>query len=244
MQKRTFRIGAKDLAKMNLPNFCARCFWYYLHCKPVPFNSFPGIFNEFDLLQKNMVHAYMDENGCPPSWMGDACAKMTGYKEVGFLDWEDEESGITLRGGPDVVLHNRNESEWFVGDYKTARYRDGNDTFLPQYEGQLLGYSFLLTKNDFKTPKSAALLYMGPKGEPTEKDLLGYISKTGFSLPFSVDVIDIKLGKFDLIHTWLSKTRENYDCETPPEGRDGCKNCKRIDAFIKQGKEDPRRKDK
>lgn len=24
-----------------------------------------------------------------------------------------------------------------VRHYKTARYRDGNDTFLPQYEGQL-----------------------------------------------------------------------------------------------------------
>lgn len=244
MGKTPFRIGAKDLAKMQMPNFCERCFWYYLHCKPLPFNTFPGIFNELDRLEKSIVQANIDAYGCPPSWMGDACAAATGYEEVGFLDWEDEDNAITLRGGPDVVLHNKNQSWWYVGDYKTARFQDGKDYFFPQYQGQLTGYAFLLTKHGCKKPAAAGLLYMAPKPNPTPKELLSYITKTGFRPDFDVEVVDIELGSFDLIHSWLSEARTIYDYEQPPEGREGCRNCKCIDIFIKQARPDPRAKDK
>lgn len=244
MAKKHFRLGAKDCAKANLRNFCDRCYWYYLRCKPVPFNSFPGIFNEFDRLEKGLVQAHIDEYGRPPSWMGEDYAAATNYEEVGFLEWEDEENEITLRGGPDLVLRNKDKSWWAVLDYKTARHRDGEDPFLLQYEGQLLGYAFLLAKNGYKKPENAGLLYMAPKAEPTKKELLGYLTKTGFTLPFAVEAISIELGDFALIHKWLKRARDIFDQEQPPAGRDGCRNCKRIDVFIKQAKVDPRSKDK
>lgn len=95
----------------------------------------------------------------------------------------------------------------FVGDHKTARYSAGKDYLLPQYRGQLLGYAFLMEKNNYKKPQNAALFYMGPPADPSAEELLSYIGKNGFTLPFSVEVVPIELGDFKLIMATCAPVR-------------------------------------
>ena len=233
----TLKVGAKHLASMVLPTFCPRCFWYRLHCGDAPFSIFPSIFNDIDLYTKKLVHANIDKYGHPPEWLGPL-SEAEGYKNVGFLKWHDEENEVILKGGPDAVFHGK--KGLFVGDYKTARYGDGQDRLLPQYKVQLLGYAFLLVENGYEKPKRAALIYFEPPSDPTFQELLARTEKDGMGLPLSVEIVEIKLGDFRLVHDLIHKAREIYDQEDSPDGREGCKECMRLDRYIRQAENDSR----
>lgn len=170
-------------------------------------------------------------------------SKATGYVEPGFLTWYDEKASIILKGSPDVVLHDKDESHWFVGDYKTARHASGQDALLPQYRVQLLGYAFLLAKNGYRTPQHRALFYFGPPEKPTSDELLAQTNQSGFSLPLSVEVVDVEIGDFKQISDFLRRAREIYDEEKAPEGRDKCKDCMRIDRYLRKRQHDSRPED-
>ncbi|MGA2117935.1 MAG: PD-(D/E)XK nuclease family protein [Bryobacteraceae bacterium] len=154
-----------------------------------PFSIFPSIFNDIDSYTKHLVHANIDKHGHPPKWLA-SLSEAESYKNVGFLKWLDEKNGILLKGGPDAVFDG--EEELFVGDYKTARYRDGQDHLLAQYKVQLLGYSFLLEQNGYEKPKRAALIYFQPPNDPTFQELLARTEKTGMALPLTVEVVEIE----------------------------------------------------
>jgi len=51
-----FRISAKTLGELALPDFCPRCFWLKLHAKHLPLQIFPGIFSSIDAYTKRVVH--------------------------------------------------------------------------------------------------------------------------------------------------------------------------------------------
>lgn len=223
---------------MAMPTFCPRCLWYRLHCGNAPFAMFPSIFTEIDLATKKVVHANIDKRGHAPKWMGSFSAA-TGYKNVGFLNWTDEDNSITLRGGPDAVLTG-DKGELYLADYKTARYTAGQDRLLPLYRIQLLGYAFLLEENGHKRPDHAALIYFGPPSDPTQTESLAMTRNDGFALPLAVEMVDIKLGDYKPIHTYLEQTRRIYDEAKAPDGVEGCRDCKSIDNYVRQASFDSR----
>ena len=233
------RVGAKFLASMVLPHFCERCYWYRLKCGSPPYSSFPGIFNEIDRYTKNLVHAHIDQHGHPPTWLGDF-SKAVAYKNLGFMKWLDEDNAILLTGAPDAVFHGKDQLHWYLGDYKTARYSEGQDKYLAQYKVQLLGYAFLMGKTGYKMPDHAALFYFGPPSEPTVKELLARTEKDGFALPLSVEVVTIELGDVGLIPDLLCQTRKIFDKTNAPAGHQGCSDCMRLDRYLRQSENDTR----
>ncbi len=233
------RVGAKFLASMALPNFCERCLYYRVKCGDAPFSIFPSIFNAIDLYTKSIVHTHIDETGRAPKWMG-SFAEATGYKNVGFLKHEDEKNELLLKGSPDVVLHDAKEIRCFVGDYKTARYDDGRDHLLPQYKVQVLAYAYLLVMNGYKKPERAALFYFEPPTDLKPADLLKHTTKTGFTMPFSVKVVDLELADFEEVEKLMKRMREIYDQQEVPNGREGCRDCMRLDRYIRQSEKDSR----
>jgi len=52
-----FRISAKSLGALALPEFCPRCFWLKTRVRHLPFQIFPGIFSSIDAYTKRVVHA-------------------------------------------------------------------------------------------------------------------------------------------------------------------------------------------
>lgn len=217
---------------MALPTFCSRCYWYRLNCRNPPYSVFPAIFNDIDLYTKRIVHAYMDKHGHPPDWMG-AFSTAQGYADPGLLKLEDHETGILLTGAVDDLLHADERSRWFLLDYKTARYTNGQDRLLPLYKAQLLAYAYLLAKTGYAEPEISGLIYFEPPSEPTIDDLLNCTEESGFVLPLSANVIPVELEDFRRLRSFLRKSREIYDQDKDPkEGREGCPDCKKLDFLI------------
>jgi hypothetical protein len=175
----------------------------------------------------------MDEQDQAPQWMGKAFSDAVGYEDVGSLKWHDEENDILLTGIPDVVLYGEGRLRWLVADYKTARYSAGQDVYLEQYRNQLLGYAFLLEKLGYRKPEKAALFYFGPPAKPTQEELLKRAEEQGFALPLTVEVVEIELGDTQRIPELLKQAREIYDQEECPPGREGCRDCKALNAYIR-----------
>lgn len=181
----------------------------------------------------------MNETGRPPKWMETVFPGAVRYHNPGFIEWIDEDHNVRLRGAPDVVVHDKDELKWFVGDYKTARYSKGQDFYLLQYRVQLSVYVFLLEKNGVVRPGKAALFYFGPPKQATAKELLKRAEKNGFALPFDVEVVEIEIYDSQVILDLLARVREIYDGDVP-EGREGCGDCKKLDNYIAKSKGDPR----
>jgi hypothetical protein len=95
-------------------------------------------------------------------------------------------------------------------------------------------------ENGYEKPKRAALIYFEPPSDPTFQELLARTEKDGMSLPLSVEIVEIKLGDVNLMHDLIHKAREIYDHKDSPDGREGCKECMRLDRYIRQAAHDAR----
>ena len=61
-------ISAKDLGKLNLPDFCPRCFWIERHVGKPP-AIFPGIFSSLDAVTKRSTSRSFLERNKIPGWL-------------------------------------------------------------------------------------------------------------------------------------------------------------------------------
>ena len=57
----------------------------------------------------------------------------------------DSKTDILITGLPDEILQHPKHGIW-IGDYKTARFTDTQDTLAPMYEAQLNGYVLIAEK--------------------------------------------------------------------------------------------------
>lgn len=125
-------ISAKNLGSFAIEGACRRCLWVGLHVKPLPYQTFPGIFSSIDAYNKRVVHQYFDREGEMPSWL--AClGNVEDYVEPpSYHKFSYHEPGldVTIRGTPDGVLKMRDGSYTIV-DYKTAKYTPGQEKLLP-----------------------------------------------------------------------------------------------------------------
>ena len=62
-------ISATELGSYASPSFCTRCAWVRLHVRPLPYQSFPGIFSTIDRYNKLIVHSYFDRVRSLPPWL-------------------------------------------------------------------------------------------------------------------------------------------------------------------------------
>ncbi len=75
------------------------------------------------------------------------------------LQWQDDESGVLLRGAVDNILEK--DGKLIVLDFKTkgSAVKEGDENY---YQNQMNLYNFLLQKNGFETEDYAYLLYYFP----------------------------------------------------------------------------------
>ena len=117
-----FRISAKNLAQLNMPNTCLRCFANLLLLRhKTPFNIFPSIFSTFDHLQKELVEGTLEKTGKFPEWLGEMAGAVGLAETPARMEYLHQGQNIVLVGVPDHVL------EWEDGtvspiDYKTSRF--------------------------------------------------------------------------------------------------------------------------
>ena len=216
-------ISAKDLGKLNMPDFCLRCFWLERHIDKPP-AIFPGIFSTIDAVTKRSTGRSFSERGKVPDWLpisdlveveeGDTYFKLP----VGHGNW-------TLVGKPDDIFRTKNET-YHIVDYKTAKFTPRQDELFPLYEVQLNCYAYLAQKYGFKPVTKLSLVYCQPN-EDLDND-------EDFKLGFKSHPIEVALN-LNIVPELLLKAREILNQPELPRARDNCKGiCRWMEKALKK----------
>ena len=226
-------ISAKDLGAFARERTCQRCLWVGLHVKPLPYQSFPGIFSTIDAFNKRVVHGYFDREGVLPQWLS-SLGEVERYVEPPSyhrFSISDSASGVTLRGTADGIFLMKDGSYTIV-DYKTARYTKGQDALLPLYLAQLNAYAYIANRLDFGPVSQLALIYMEPVTDAGTASSPDAVDGQGFSMGLSATVVPVELDPEGMIPGLMRHVRRVYDLPRPPEPAQGCKDCQAVESLF------------
>jgi hypothetical protein len=226
-------ISAKSLGELALPNFCTRCFWIKLMVgNKLPFQIFPGIFSSIDSYSKKLVCSWFDRHKGPPVWL-EGLGYITGYTKSPHYSRfyiTDENTGIILRGSPDIIF-NRKDGSYIIADFKTAKYTQTQDELLPMYETQLNAYGLIGGQQGILPVSNLALIYTEPVTDETAATCDEHHRENGFIMGFSVYIKQVSINPGG-VQALLARTREIYELnEIPPHSR-GCKDCESLEGLI------------
>lgn len=222
-QDRLKVISAKDLGKLNMPDFCPCCFWLERHIDKPP-AIFPGIFSTIDAITKRSTGRSFSERGKIPDWLsipdlveveeGDIYFKLP----VDYGSW-------TLIGKPDDIFRTK-DNTYHIVDYKTAKFTPRQDELFPLYEVQLNCYAYLAQKYGFKPVSKLSLVYCQPN-EDLDND-------EDFKLGFKSYPIGVALN-LNIVPELLLKAREILNQSEPPQARHNCKGiCRWMEKALKK----------
>lgn len=229
----SFQISAKDLGDVELPSHCQKCFWYKLGVdRDLPFQKFPGIFGSFDSLNKRMVHDHLDNYGVP-DWFGDL-PEINGWEKPKRFKVTDPETGVVVSGEPDGIFRLANKEAVMIGDYKTARLSHGQDELMPLYTVQLNVYAWARSVQDMSPALHLFLAYMDPQTHRTDIAPAEYIRRNpaGYQLDFNAQIVNVELKTDGYIPSLLAKVAKIHALKKPPKGRQGCKNCPKLQRLL------------
>jgi hypothetical protein len=227
----SIRVSPRHLGQMRRPDFCPRCFWYsvalgFRH----PFDmSMPGILFNMDRFEKILVQAHFAAKHSAPKWLASlGCTGPVSFPRK--MTEELPNLGLTLVGMPDEVFSKKDGTLCLV-DYKTAKYKDGDDPLIPIYETQLWGYARLLEHEGVGTVSSAALVYFANTLHEYSENSLDLLTTDGINVPFEVKIHEVKLD-LKALNPLLKAFRSYANMLTPPDGIEGCKTCKRLNCLF------------
>jgi len=204
-------ISAKDLGRLDMPDFCPRCFWLERHIGKPP-GIFPGIFSTLDAITKRSAHRSFLERGKAPNWL-----KIDDLVEIEegdiYFKLPVESGDWILTGYPDDVFKTKDGS-YHIVDYKTAKFTDRQDELYPMYKVQLNCYAYLAEQYGLKPVTDLTLVYCQPN-----KDLE---SDEDFKLGFETYTLKVDLD-LSIIPELLLKAREILNQPNPPQAHEKCK---------------------
>ena len=228
------RISAKHLGSLTLPDFCERCFWLNLKMKfRLPFQIFPGIFSSIDSYSKKITNVCFDKHGHVPHWFnefGDLGKPITVPHHSRFFHI-DHETNIRLTGVCDDIL-KRNDGSYFIIDYKTARYTNGQDALLPIYEAQLNGYAYIAERTGIGPVSGLGLIYYEPQTDLSVDGIEDVLLSDGFLMGFNAKLVNVRCEPEAIVAPLLKKVREIADLETVPNGTERCKDCEKLEEMV------------
>lgn len=221
-QDKTRVISAKDLGKLDMPDFCPRCFWLERHLGNSP-SIFPGIFSTIDALTKRNVHSCFLKDKTFPSWLSVPGAVEVEDGDI-YFKLPIKDKGWILVGKPDDIF-KLEDGTYHIVDYKTAKYTGRQDELFPMYNVQLNAYAYLAKEYGLDPVSKLSLIYCQPNEELDSYD--------NFKLSFSTYELNVPL-ETERVLQLLTKAREIIDSPIP-EPREGCKGiCNWVEkAFLK-----------
>lgn len=227
------RISAKNLGILALPDSCPRCFWMRAKLGwKSPWAIMPGIFSSIDGFSKRAILASYEKTGHFPLWIAGRWADVRPLKSPHHSTFRfvDPATGIILTGIPDLILGLPND-RLAILDLKTARYSDHQDSLLPMYQTQLVGYAMIAESLGMGTVEALGLIYGEPPANDDNQGLDALVDDRGFSMPFKATAMPIELDR-SLIPPLLRRAKALLEMENPPEGRKGCKECRLIGEMV------------
>jgi hypothetical protein len=228
-------ITPKRLGLTALPDFCARCFWYLLHLKfHPPFNGFAGaIFDRMEQAQLAIVSDLLDQDGKLPDEFEPFCDLVgcvefpRDYRKYRFT----LKSGATLYGEPDAI-YQRADKSLVVVDHKSADHKDGTDRFLPCYQIQTVGYGLIAEKGlNLGKVSEGGLFYWSASHDAVVADPGKHYRSKMLWMPFLPKPIGVEMD-FSTLDEPLKEAARLWTLRAAPEGQQGCKDCRRLDAFL------------
>lgn len=144
----------------------------------------------------------------------------------------DEATNIRLTGAADAIIRTK-DGEYVILDFKTAKYTHAQDELLPMYVTQLNSYAYIAERRGITPVTGLGLVYCEPVTKLTEEQVSSMVKSNGFLMPFNVKGVPLHLDPETMIPPLLRRVREIVDSPKPPAGRDGCKDCERVDALVR-----------
>ena len=226
-------ISATELGSYASFGFCARCAWIRMHVKRLPWQGFPGIFSSIDRYTKQVILSHLEREGRLPRWM-----EGTGHA-VAHIDpphWSkfratDATTGVTLRGEADAVFI-LDDGSCAIVDYKTSRYNPDNRSQLRVYRAQLNAYAWIAARLDFPPVSRLALAYMEPATGDEAAAAPEAVDETGFTLAFQPRLVEVDLDPGRLITPLLRRAASIHALASPPEARNGCRDCAALEGLL------------
>lgn len=102
--------------------------------------------------------------------------------------------------------------------------------FKPQYEIQLIGYSWVAEQEGLGKVGTTGLVYCEVQDDRFKADPLKYKTDTGILLPFDFKMCEVKLD-FSRLAKCLKEMNKLWQADRPPAGKDGCKDCALLTRF-------------
>ncbi len=224
------KIGAKDLGYLSMPDFCPRCFWFKRNAPDgIPFQIFPGIFNSIDSYTKKITAYAFEKTGRLPDFLEEIGSVKKILKAPWYTKFkhEDPVSGMVVNGIVDDMFEMHDGSHVIV-DYKTAKYTEAQDKLLPIYDSQLNAYALIDTETYGAKISGLHLVYCEPitDGYGTEAYVDG-----GFNMKFHGKVLrrPVDTGSIPAL---MRQAKDIMMLNSAPDGRDGCKDCKKLDGLL------------
>ena len=228
------RISGKTLGQLALPSFCPRCFWLKQRLgNKLPWQIFPGIFASIDSYTKTLVYGFWEAHNRLPKWLDpteefDRPIPTPGHQNFWVVD---DATNIRLTGAADCILRFFT-GEYAILDFKTAKYSPAQDELLPMYQVQLNAYAYIATRRGISPVTGLGLVYCEPMTKLTEEQISAMVKSNGFLMPFNVKGVPIHLAPEEIVPPLLRRVREIADFPLPPAGRDGCKDCERVESLM------------
>lgn len=226
------QISGKMLGSLALKGSCERCFWIGVRCKHLPFQFFPGIFSSIDSYTKKVLHGHFDRRGEFPKWLSPL-GELKGYMEPpGFkrFNLTDEETNIKLTGAADGILKCPDGSIMIV-DYKTARFTEGQDERLPEYEVQLNAYRLIAEAIGLGRVSGLHLIYFEPATDEDDAVHVDAMADGGFRLTFKPKFHRVEINP-QMVKNLLKRARAIGDLKKPPAAENDCRNCQSLRVVI------------
>jgi len=222
---KTLTISARNAGLVELAKYCSRCCWYLLRIKNMPFAfGMPGIMFSMEAAEKAFIRAYFDSNGNLPRHL-KPFNKCTGVVDFPHAMYHlHEETGVIVSARPDMILQNP-DGTWALIDLKTSEPDGGGKVFLPQYEIQVIGYSWVVNAEKIGKVTAGGIIYGTILLEDFLENPLTFRSGADFSVPFGMSSHEVPLD-YKRFTKCLTEMNKLWQADRPPMGVDGCKDCK------------------
>jgi hypothetical protein len=218
-----FKISARNAGATAVESYCPRCFWYLLRLKRLPFNITPGILNYMEQMQKAFVKGHLAKHRRLPAAFGPFadCTKPVDFPYA--MEALHSETGVIVTARPDMMLLTPKRKTALL-DLKTSKPDGGGKVFHPQYEVQVVGYSWVAQENGIGPIEKTGLVYCWADTEAFKEDPLSYKTDNGISVPFKFKGEEVPLDLSRLTKA-LKESKRIWQLSQPPRGRDKCKDC-------------------
>ena len=231
-------ISPRNLGLTMLDTFCPLCFWTLIRMKfHPPFDHGGGaLWVYMQQIQEAQIGNHLQKNGCLPKEFSPFCSikSRTDFPKHWSKFRYEHKSGVLLYGVPDEIFTLADGSQCVI-DHKTATNKGAEDSFLPIYRSQPIGYADI-AENGLglgEVTKIGLFYWEIQRAEvidaPADHYEKGKVWVPFFPKPLEIDV------DFEFLDPLLKTAKKLWESDTPPRGRGGCRDCIKAKALFALG---------